>query len=391
MKKLYLLILLFAITISCNSTKKVEKAMLSGNYERAINLAIDQIQKGKNNKKTEEQKLILQQAFKKYQDEKLDRIKFLQKDPTSDDEKSIYETYLDLYKTQKSIKPLLPLDYQGKKLKFKFEDVSTELINAKQNYAEYLYQSGKSYMGKEETLSYRTAFEIFKKLDGIIPNYKNSNDLAEEANLLGKDFVFVKAINNTEVAIPNQLESDILDFNTYGLDNQWTIYHSNQKDGNPYQFQINLIFENIIFSPERIIEKEKSIERTVEITEVQTDRDGRVKTDSLGNELTRNVRINAKGILNTISQSKTVSINAQIDYINLNSQQKINDYKLDSQFVFENVFANFDGDERALDEDQKLLLNNRAVEFPSNEQMLFDAAEDVKLKLKSILRRNPIR
>ncbi|RRO11889.1 hypothetical protein [Flavobacteriaceae bacterium 14752] len=390
MKKLYLLVIL-AITFSCNSTKKVEKAMLSGNYERAINLAINQIQKGKDNKKTEDQKLILQQAFKKYQNEKLERIKFLQKDPTSEDEKEIYETYLNLYKTQKSIKPLLPLYHQGKKLKFKFEDVSSELINAKQNYAEYLYQLGNSFMNKEEALSYRTAFEVFEKLNRLIPDYKNSNALAEKASYLGIDYVFVKAINNTEVSIPTKLESDILDFNTYGLNDQWTVYHANQKDDNPYQFQINLIFENIIFSPERIIEKEKSIERTVEITEIQTDRDGQVRTDSLGNEITRTTRVDANGVLTTVSQSKLVSINAQVDYIDLSNNQKINDYKLDSQFVFENVFANFEGDERALDEEQKILLNNKAVPFPSNEQMLFDAAEDVKLKLKSILQKYPLR
>lgn len=365
--------------------------MLSGNYTRAINLALNQIQKGKDNKKTEEQKLILQQAFKKYQDEKLERIKFLQKDPTSEDEKEIYESYLDIYNTQKSIKPILPLYHQGKKLKFKFKDVSSELINAKQNYAEYLYRLGQSLMNEEQTLSYRTAFEVFQKLNRIIPNFKNSNYLAEQASHLGKDYVFVKAFNETEVSIPEGLESDILDFNTYGLDNQWTVYHANKRDGNPYQFQINLIFENIVFSPERIIEKETNIERTVESTEVQTDRNGQTKTDSLGNPLTKNIRINASGILTTISQEKTVSIAAQVDYINLNNNQKINDYKLDSQFVFENIFANFDGDERALNEEQTILLANNALPFPSNEQMLFDASEDVKLKLKSILIRHPLR
>ncbi|QTY27947.1 hypothetical protein [Flavobacterium sp. CS20] len=382
MKNLYLL-LVFLSLMGCNSTKKVEKALLSGNYQTAINLAVDQIQKGKDNKKTEDQKLILQQAFKNYQKEIIKKNDFLKKDPTTNAEKEIYENYLELYETQNNIKPLLPLYHQGKKLKFKFEDISSDLIIAKQNYAEYLYQSGQSFMDKEKTLSYRNAYEIFEKLDQLIPQYKNSNNLAEKASYLGKDFVFVNAVNNTEVSIPKKLEAEILDFNTYGIDNQWTEYHSNQKDGNPYQFQINLIFENITFSPEQIVEKEKHINKTIEISEVQTDRSG--------NEITKNVKVNVSGLLNTISQSKSVSIIAQVDYINLDTAQKIDDFKLGSQYVFENIYATFDGDERALDKKQKSLLNNKAVPFPSNEQMLFDATEDVKLKLKSILKRHPLR
>ena len=365
--------------------------MLSGDYERAISLALNQIQKGKDNKKTDEQKLILQQAFKKYQDEQLDRIKFLNKDETTVNDEKIYQAYKNLYNTQNSIKPVLPLYHKGKKLKFKFEDISSELIEAKQNYANYLYQLGQDYMQKDNTISYRTAFEVFTELDRLIPNYKDTSALIEEAKYLGTDYVFVKAINNTEVSIPEKLEQDILDFNTYGLNDEWTIYHANQQDGNPYQYQINLNFENIIFSPERILEKQKSISNTIEITETQTDRQGRVKTDSLGNELTYKRTIKAEGSLTTINQNKQVSIVAQVDYINLNSAQKINDYKLNSQFLFENIFATFEGDERALDDEQKALLNRRLIPFPSNEQMLFDAAEDIKLKLKSILKKHQLR
>jgi len=391
MKNLYL-ILILVLALGCNSTKKLEKAVLSGNYYTAINLAISQIQKGKDNKKTEEQKLILQQAFKKYQDDIINDINFLKKDPTSADEKEIYQKYLDLYKTQKKIQPLLPLYHEGKKLKFKFKDISSDLILAKQNYAQFLYNKGQSLFNKNETLAYRKAYNTFNKLNRLIPDgYKDAQDLANTASELGKTYVFVKASNHTEVSIPKRLENDVLDFNTYGINDQWTEYYANQQNDLPYQFQINLNFESIVFSPERIIEKEKRVEKTIEISEKETDRDGRVKTDSKGNEIKRNVKVDVSGILSTITQNKSVSIVAQVDYINLNTKQKINDFKLDSQFVFENIYARFEGDERALDNNQKSLLEHDAVPFPSNEQMLFDASEDVKLKLKSILKRHPIR
>ena len=69
-----------------------------------------------------------------------------------------------------------------------------------------------------------------------------------------------------------------------------------------------------------------------------------------------------------------VNVNAQVEYFNLVTNQKMQAYKLDSQFVFENIFAIFDADERALSEEQLLLTKGAALPFPSNEQMLFDAA-----------------
>lgn len=390
MKKLYF-ILLLVFCLGCNSTKRVEKAMLTGDYTKAINLALKQIQKGKDNKKTQKQTRILQQAFKKYQNNQLDHIKFLKKEQTSENVETIYQNYKSLYQTQLDIKPVLPLYYGDKKLKFKFKDISSELIMAKQNYAEYLYQLGKSYMSNEEVLAYRSAFQVFSELDELIPNYKNTQNLMDESLALGIDYIIVKAFNNTGVSIPRALEQDILDFNTYGLDDQWTVYHANQEDGNPYQFQINLVFERILFSPDRLIEKEIKVEKNIETSEIQTQRDGKVKKDSLGNEMILKRNIKVDGVLNTITQNKTVSIVAQVDYVNLENNQKINDYKLDSQFLFENIFARFEGDERALDDNEKQLLKGQLMPFPSNEQMLFDAAEDVKMKLKSILQRHKLR
>jgi hypothetical protein len=389
MKKIFTLGLII-LFIGCNSTRKVEKAMLSGNYDRAIDMALNQIQKGKDNTKTDEQKLILSQAYKKYEEEQLEQLDFLQQSPEGNEEK-IYLILKNLRQTQLAINPVLPLIVDEKTLKIFFEDLSSDLIIAKQNYAEYLYNQGVSHMSQNRTIDYRTAFDIFEQVNRLIPNYKDTNTLIAEAREKGTDYVLVKAFNETEVVIPSALEQDILDINTYGLNDDWTVYHANVGDGEAYQFQINLNFESIIFSPERIIEKEKEVQQNIQVSENQVNREGEVRRDSLGNILTYTRNITVSGVLNTINQEKSVSIFAQVNYLDLHNNQKINDYKLDSQFLFQNIFATFQGDERALNSDQKRLLQGQAVPFPANEQMLFDAAEDLKLKLKAILERHKIR
>jgi hypothetical protein len=380
-------ILLTIVIFSCNSTKKVERALLTGDYSRAINLALSQIQKGRDNNKTEEQKVILQKAFEKYQNTQLERVEFLNESP-SDHPEEIYHIYNNLYATQRDIEPVLPLFHNNKKLKFKFEDITTPLLQAKRNYAEYLYQSAISHMNNDDVLSYRTAYDIFLKLQRLMPDYKDTNRLLIQSKELGTDYVFVQIFNDSEIAIPKRLEDEILNFNTYGLQDEWTVYHANKSDGNPYNFNIDLRFQTIIFSPERIVEKEVPVSRQIEITENQKDREGNILRDSDGNPLTYLREVTVEGILNTITQEKLVSLIAQVDYYNNSNGQKMNDYKLDSQFLFVNNFATFKGDKRALTEEQLLLLGGQAVPFPSNEQMLFDAAEDVKNKFKSILNRH---
>ena len=50
MKKVLLTLVLATIIVSCNSRKQVEKAINSGNYEKAIYDALDKLETNKNKK-----------------------------------------------------------------------------------------------------------------------------------------------------------------------------------------------------------------------------------------------------------------------------------------------------------------------------------------------------
>jgi hypothetical protein len=59
---------------------------------------------------------------------------------------------------------------------------------------------------------------------------------------------------------------------------------------------------------------------------------------------------------------------------------------LESLFIFENRFASFEGDKKVLNTDEIFLLTRGPVNYPTHEKMLSDASEDIKAKLKSILK-----
>lgn len=66
----------------------------------------------------------------------------------------------------------------------------------------------------------------------------------------------------------------------------------------------------------------------------------------------------------------------------------MNSYPLSSQFIFEHIYATHKGDKRALETDLISLLDLAAVPFPTNEQMVYDAGEDLKQQLSSLVRRH---
>ncbi|MEX2349248.1 MAG: hypothetical protein WD554_00060, partial [Flavobacteriaceae bacterium] len=84
-------------------------------------------------------------------------------------------------------------------------------------------------------------------------------------------------------------------------------------------------------------------------------------------------------------------VNGKVEYFDVPSQQLMDTHPLQTEFVFENVFATFEGDERVLTNEDKRLLRNRFVPFPTNEQMLIDASEDIKNRLGAILKQNTFR
>ena len=67
--------------------------------------------------------------------------------------------------------------------------------------------------------------------------------------------------------IPARLQSDLLDFSTFGLNDKWTVYHSNRLKNISYDYGLIVNFRQIAISPEQIKEKEliKQIELFPEV------------------------------------------------------------------------------------------------------------------------------
>jgi len=386
-------ILLIVVTLfSCSSVKKTQEDLNTGNYEAAINKSLVKLADNKSKKGNQDYIYLLEDAFEKNSNRELKRIDFLKQEGNPANAEKIYNTYVRLNSIQERITPLLPLQIydENRNASFQFKKYETDIINSKNELSAYLYENASNLLNTAKYKNeYRKAYEDFTYLSELSPNYKDSRDKIEESYQKGLDFVNVKLFNNTDKIIPTDLEEDLLNFNTYGLNDLWTTYHTNPQNNIKYDYDMLLEFTNINISPEHVNEKQIIKEKQIKDGwKYLLDDNGNAVKDSLGNQIKvdkfRTVRCN----FYKFTQHKDVQISGNISYVDLKTSQQINSYPLTSGFVFEHIYANYDGDKRALENGLIKFLSARSVQFPSNEQMVYDAGEDLKNNIKNIIRRH---
>ncbi len=392
MKKLLLLCSILIVLNACNTKKNVAVALNSGNYDQAIATSISKLQKNKYKQRNFEFATMLQDAFHKASERDLKTIAHLKKDNNPELYQKIYEQYLALKHRQRKIQPLLPLEVYGETIEFNFNDYSDELIDAKDKLSDFTYNKGTKLLASQDKGKIRAAYNTFKYLDRINPNYANTRALLEEAHQLGRDYVFVSVNNDTDLIIPRALEEDLLDLEIYNQNKLWSVYHTKPNSTIDYDFAINLNIKNIEVSPEQVKMHEYLREREiVDGWKYELDTNGNVAKDSLGNDIKvdKIVKVSCKVLENL--QYKSSLVVADVEYIDLETNQLLDKFSIDSRFVFENKFAKILGDDRALIREDEILLNNIEVPFPSNEQMVYDTGEDLKQQLKDIIKSYTIR
>ncbi len=394
MKKSILILLIGITFFSCNSVKKNQQYIAQGDYNKAIELAVKKLQKDKSSSKSEEHILLLEEAFSKAVEQDQRDIEIARKGSNPAAAQIIYRLLLKLENRQKQIRPLLPLysKTSGKKAKFKMVNYSGKIALAQKDYVGYLYEIGNSYLELNNTLDARNAYNSFKELDEIHPDFNDTRSLLDEAYFQGTDFVLVSLQNHTYTIIPQDLENILLNFNTSELDDFWTVYHRLPKENINYNYGINLDFTNIEFSPERISEKDYNrTNRIKEGWEYQKDRNGNYVLDEDGNKIKKDIYISVAATVTETIQTKSVIVEGIVVATDFQKNNELYEYPLTSEFIFENVFSTFQGDQRALYPEDQINIKNHFIYFPSNDQLFIDGQEGIKIQLFEIISDNKLR
>lgn len=393
MKKRSLLLFTLLLLISCG-VKQTQSLLSSGNYDEVINNSISNLRSNKDKKGNQDYVYLLEEAFAKAKERDLNTINLLEKENNPANFEKIHNTYIALNDRQEKIKPLLPLKLlnEGRNAIFPFENYNDPIVESKNNLSGYLYANAKSLLSTYDKMNFRKAYDDLNYLNQLNSNYKNVMDLMNEAQFKGTDHVIVDTKNQTNMVIPNRLLNDLLDFNTYGLNSKWTVFHANKQKGINYDYTMIINFREILISPEQIKEKEFIKEREIkEGQKTLLDANGKEVLDSAGKVVLVDNLKKVSVRIYEIRQFKSSLVTAKVDYIDFRNNQLIQSFPLSSEFIFENIYSTYKGDKRASDDNYYSYFDRRAVPFPSNEQMIYDTGENLKLKLKEIINRNKFR
>lgn len=390
MKKQLLLLSILLFIASCG-VKQTRNLLTSGNYDEAIDNAVSNLRSNKDKKGNQDYVYLLEEAFFKAKERDLNSLNLLEQDKNPSNLEKIFNTYVLLDNRQEKIKPLLPLKLlkENKNAKFIFENYNKQIVESKSAFSKYLYDNSKAVLKSTNKLEIRKAYDDLEYLNQINPNYLNTLQLQEEALIKGRYYVNVALRNQTNLVIPVALQNDLLDYNTFGMNDKWTVYHNSIQKQIKYDYQIIVNFRAINITPEQIKEKEFVKEKVIKDgLKDLLDKNGKPVKDSLG----KTIRVdNLKTIVIRIrefNQFKACQITANVDYIDFKNKQLLQSFPLASESVFQNDYATYNGDKRATEESYYSYFNRKLVPFPSNEQMVYNTGEDLKSKLKGIFVNN---
>ena len=268
---------------------------------------------------------------------------------------------------------------------FNFVDVDKELISSKEATMDYLYKKGVLLLNKYNRFDAREAYAIFKKVIALNPDYKDVQNLKEQAYNDGQNYVFVKMVNEARVMLPEDFESKVLSITTGDLQNEWTTYDTRRREHITYTHSIIIRLQNIAVSPEKQFQREYIEERDVEEKVLSKDASDRVVKDSLGNDVYKTVTKHVKCKVTEVEQNKGANVSGLVEFYDKETKQILKSVPVESTMLWQNFAAKANGDLRALKEETKRRLGNRPQNFPSDFYILDGASENLKPKVKNII------
>ena len=385
--------LLTLLLVGCNTLKETQVKVASGNYEQAIRNSVENLRKSRTKKKSAEYILILEEAFAKAVARDNRNLERLRMDQSGTTLEKMYNIYLGLQHRQEYIMPLLPLYIadQGREAYFNIVNYNGLLLDSRNRLSEYLYRHATELLATGDKPKARIAYENLNYLDEINPNYKETRNLINKAHYQGTDFVLVKIVNASNIALPRRLEDDLLDFEAYQLNgsHSWSVYHNHYIENIDYDYEMVLAIRDILISPERIYEKELIREKRIKDGfRYKLDTNGNVAKDAQGNDIKVDQFVTARSVVTEFTQSKSVAIEGKVEYRLFQGRENLSSFPLASEHVFKHHYCTHQGDSRALSDHDRGLLEHTIVPFPSNEQMIYETGEDLKNRLKQIIARN---
>lgn len=350
------------LVVACSSPKnQFEK----GNYEKAVQLSIKKLRKKPSNEK---QKSILKAAYNyavqvstqkitQYQQSN-DRFKW---DSVIAQYRQMQNLYAGLLQCPGCLSVVTPVDYQV--------DLNAALLQGAQVYVE----EGLAALNTQTKVGGRTAFNHFAQAKAYQNNYANIDEYLFQAKQLGTEIIGIskipvasKGLEINSAFFLQQLTQALNDLN-YRFAEFYPLNYFTQKANTngtkpPVPDQIiDLSFDDYFIGQTYLKETRETVVRdSVKVGEV---------TDSLGTKFPVYGKVEAE--LQRFDKTLESGGLLNISIIEPNSNTVLFQQKIPSTYVWENHWARYQGDKRALTEKEIQLTKNKELLPPAPQDLFY--------------------
>lgn len=367
MTKNYTLLVLIALMfVSCTSTKRL---IMRGNYDEAIRISVKRIHKKSSNEKEIES---LEKAYRIANQNNNDRIELLKTSRQPDVWDEIYSLYNIMNQRQDLVKSL-PAEVL-KRIGVIDIDYDKEIVNAKHKAADYYYAHGKQLLNTNDKFDAREAYEDFVRVKELYPSYQNIETLIDEAYRKGLSFAQFKVTNIFNIPLPKPLQTEFDKISLADLDQFWVKFQTGDKPKGYYDYKVHLMVK--YFNAGNGKEETNTYTETKEIEDgwqYVYDRNGKVKKDSLGNDIkTPKYKTITCQVIET-HQTKAASITADLEIYEESVKRLLKTVPIVGESIFENHYAKALGDKNALSDESLKKIGGKALPFPTDMELLLQA------------------
>jgi hypothetical protein len=382
MKKyiLHLILVISLVVSSCISSKSYYN---KGYYDTAIQKSSKKLIKNPNKEK---QINILHKSYLIANQKDNERIAFLRSSGQPEIWEEIFELYNRMKRRQDIVKFLDPKILQ--QMNFQNINYDNEILSARQNAAEYFYANGLKYLNENSRHSSRLAYYELQKVKKYYQNFRDTDKLIREAEEKGTVNILFQVKNATNLIMPQGFVSELTQLNLTDMNVLFRRFYNNTGYNIRYHYNISLLVNDIIVSPEQIKEVHYSESKNIQDGfQYLLDQNGNVMKDSLGNDIKVPKFVTISCNIVEVAQFKAVNVGATIQIVNELNQVLVQE-PLYGEWIFDNRYLLINGDQRALSEDTKLKLSWRPLPFPSSEFMILQTTDVLKRMSKDFVYKN---
>ncbi|MDP2423544.1 MAG: hypothetical protein U1C46_08930 [Bacteroidales bacterium] len=386
MRRFLFLIASCLILSSCSS---LSKQMQQGNYDTVIEKSVKKLLKKPSDEKYAQ---LLDKAFILANERDWSRVRFLkiENNPNTWDE--VFRRYDNLKARQAKVRTVLPINLNGQMTSYEFVDYDSQIVEAKNNAAQYFFQNAQKLLQNNDRFSNREAYtQLLKARDYSGGAFPGLHEMITKAQHDGMTHVLVMIENHTGLKISLEFEQELLAIDTRRLNSEWVHFHQKHLDQSiEYDYLIIINLTDIMLSPDQT--KENDVIYRKEIQDgfnYALDAKGNVRKDSLGNDIKVAKYKTLVATLIEKQQHKEVAIKGLVEFIELKpTEMLLAKEPIVAQNVFRHISARAVGDMEALDDEAKKKIKNQMIPFPGDFQMILNCAETLKPAINGAIQQN---